>query len=51
MWTELRQTYTDGMLEVFRRYWRAYGGARALVLSPLYPRGAALVFSCLCMPP
>lgn len=34
MWQALREAYVEGVFVVFRRYWRAYGGMRALALSP-----------------
>lgn len=42
MWPALREAYADGVFEVFRRYWRAYGGIRALALSPYFHVAALL---------
>ncbi len=42
MWPALREAYADGVFEVFHRYWRAYGGARALALSPYFHAAALL---------
>lgn len=36
IWDDLHQAYFVGVFDIFRRYWRAYGGARAVLLSPYF---------------
>jgi len=48
LWHDLRRAYVEGVFDVLRRYWCAYGGARAVLLSPYFH--AALLLTALLWP-